>query len=81
MITVNMLKARDIQRDKMRIARKPKLEALDVDFQRAIENDDATEKASIVAQKQALRDVTQDPAIESATTPDELKAVWPDILN
>jgi len=81
MITVNMLKARDIQRDKMRIARKPKLEALDVDFQRAIENDDATEKASIVAQKQALRDVTQDPAIESATTPDELKAVWPEILN
>ena len=81
MITVNMPKARDIQRDKMRIARKPKLEALDVDFQRAIENDDATEKASIVAQKQALRDVTQDPAIEAATTPDELKAVWPEILN
>ena len=30
--------------------------------------------------KQQLRDVTADPAIDAATTPDELKAVWPEAL-
>ena len=78
MITVNMAKARDIHRAKMREARAPILAALDVQFQRALEtNADTT---SIVAKKQALRDVTVDPAIDAAQTTDELKAVWPDVL-
>ena len=78
MITVNMAKARDIQRAKMREARAPILAALDVQFQRALEtNADTT---SIVAKKQALRDVTVYPAIDAAQTTDELKAVWPDVL-
>ena len=78
MITVDMIKARAIHRDRMREARAPKLAAIDVAFQRAIE--DGTDTSSIVAQKQAFRDVTDDPAIEAAQTPDELKLVWPAIL-
>jgi len=78
MITIDMEKARDIHRDKMRVARAPLLTTLDVAFQRALEQNANT--ATIVAQKQALRDVTSDPAIEAAQTVDELKAVWPDIL-
>lgn len=77
-ITIDMAKARDIHRDRMRQARTPKLAALDVAFQRAHEMSNDT--AAIVAQKQALRDVTADPAIEAAQTPDELKMVWPEIL-
>ena len=78
MITVNMAKARDIHRAKMREARAPILAALDVQFQRALEtNADTT---SIVAKKQALRDVTVDPAIDAAQTTEELKAVWPEVL-
>jgi hypothetical protein len=79
MITVNMEKARNIHREKMRAARTPLLAALDVAFQRALEQNANT--ATIVAQKQALRDVTSDPAIEAAQTVEELKAVWPEVLN
>lgn len=78
-ITIDMTKARNIHRDRMRAARAPKLAALDVAFQRALETGGDT--VSIVAQKQALRNVTANPEIEAAQTPDDLKKVWPDLLN
>ena len=74
MINVNMDKARDIHRDKVRQARNPKLAAKDVEFQRALET--GADTAAIVAAKQALRDAPASAAIEAATTPDELKASW-----
>lgn len=80
MITVNMDKARDIKKDMIREERTPKLAALDVDFMRAVEQGDTDLQATIAAKKQALRDATDDPAIASATTPDELKAVVPAAL-
>jgi len=79
MITINMAKARDIHRAKMRDAREPLFAALDVAYQRALESSAST--AEIVAKKQALRDVTSDPAIDAAQTTEQLKAVWPSILN
>jgi hypothetical protein len=78
MIQIDMLKARGIHRDRMRLARAPKLAALDIAYQRAHET--ASDTSAIVAQKQALRDVTADPAIDTAQMPDDLKNVWPDIL-
>ena len=77
-ISVDMNKARAIHRDRIRSARAPKLTALDVAFQRALEA--GSDTSVIVAQKQALRDVTSDPAIEAAQTPEELKAIWPTAL-
>ena len=77
MITVDMTKAKDIWRDKIREDRKPKLAELDVQYMRAVESDDATEKAAIATKKQSLRDATADPRIDAATTPDELKLVDP----
>ena len=74
MINVNMIKARDIHREKVREARNPKLAAKDVEFQRALET--GADTAAIVAAKQALRDAPASAAIEAATTPDELKASW-----
>jgi hypothetical protein len=76
-ITVDMPKARTIHRGRLRVMRAPLLAALDVDYQRADERGDAAEKTRIAAEKQALRDVTDDPAIEAARTPEELKAVVP----
>ena len=74
MININMTKARDIHRDKVRAARKPLLEAKDLEFQRAQEtNADTT---AIVAAKQALRDAPAAAAIDAATNADELKAAW-----
>ena len=74
MINVNMTKARDIHRDKIRQARNPLLASKDVEFQRALET--GADTAAIVAAKQALRDAPASAAIEAATTPDELKASW-----
>lgn len=80
MITVNMDKAREIKKDMIRVEREPKLAALDVEFMRAVEAGDSDAQATIAAKKQALRDATDDPAIASAKTPDELKAVVPSAL-
>jgi len=77
MINVNMDKAREIKKDMIRAERNPKLAALDVEFMRAVESGDTEAQTTIAAQKQALRDATDDPAIAYATTPDELKAVVP----
>ena len=74
MINVNMNKARDIHRDKVRQARNPKLAEKDVEFQRALET--GADTTAIVADKQALRDAPADAAIDAATTPEELKAAW-----
>lgn len=79
-LTVDMVKAREIHKDHLRRLRKPKMEALDVEFMRAVERGDAVAQAAIAAKKQALRDVTIDPRIMSAATPEELKAVMPDAL-
>ena len=74
MINVNMNKARDVHRDKVRQARNPKLAEKDVEFQRALET--GADTTAIVADKQALRDAPADAAIDAATTPEELKAAW-----
>ena len=76
---VNLEKAKAIQKDKWRVARKPKLEKLDIDFMKAVEAGDAQKQSEIAAQKQALRDVTNTPL--DGTTLEEIKSVWPAILN
>ncbi len=77
-VAVNMDKAREIWRDVIRQARDPKLAALDIEFQRCLEYGEDT--SAIVTQKEALRDAPQDPAIDLAQTTEELKAVWPAVL-
>lgn len=76
----DMAKAREIHRDHLRILRVPLLVALDTDYLRADESKDDALKAEIAAKKQALRDATEDPAIEAAMTPEELKLVIPEAL-
>lgn len=84
MIKINIDKAKEIQKDKIRQVRTPLLEKLDVDFIRALELGGDT--ASIASQKQALRDVTNivTEAEITGTTVDEitteLKAIWDEEL-
>tara|TARA_R100000231_G_scaffold73384_3_gene57549 strand:+ start:9387 stop:9653 length:267 start_codon:yes stop_codon:yes gene_type:complete len=73
---IDMNKAKEIHKDKIRVARKPKLAELDIEFQRAIETDDSTKKSEIAAKKQVLRDAPADSAIESAGDVDALKNQW-----
>ena len=75
MINVNMTKAKDIWRDKIREERVEKLATSDVQFTRALES--SADTTDIVAKKQALRDAPADSRIDAATTPDELKLVDP----
>ena len=79
-VQIDMPKAREIHKNKLRELRAPQLAALDVEYYRADEAGDAALKKQIVARKQALRDATADPRIAAATTPEQLKAVIPDVL-
>ena len=70
-VSINMDKAKVITKDRLRVERKPLLEAQDVAFQRALES--GSETTAIVTEKQRLRDITN--AIDAMTTTDQLKAV------
>ena len=75
MIGVNMNKAKDIWRDKIRADRTAELNKLDVEYMRALEAGDTTKQAEIAAKKQALRDAPADERIDNATSPEELKSL------
>ena len=71
MITINLNKAKDITKDRLRLDRKPLLEAEDVKFMQAQETESDT--TAIVAEKQRLRDITKQ--VDTCKTTDELKAL------
>ena len=76
-IDVNMTKARTIHMDRIRKVRDVELRKLDVVFMRAIESGDVAEQKRIGVLKQTLRDIPQTFDLSGATTPAELKALWP----
>lgn len=69
MIVINVDKAKEITKERLRAERAPLLQAQDVAFQRALE--EGADTSAIVAEKQRLRDITQ--LADQATTLDELK--------
>ncbi len=69
-IIIDINKAKEITKDRLRVERKPLLESLDVAFQRALEANADT--SAIVAEKQRLRDITKQ--VDAITTIEELKA-------
>lgn len=74
-VVVDMPRAREQHRDHLRRMRKPLLEALDLEYMRADEAGDARKKSEVAARKKALRDLTALSAIDSAKTPEMLKAI------
>lgn len=70
-VTVNLSKAREITKARLRAERDPLLAAQDVAFQRALETGADTSK--IVAEKQRLRDITS--LADAAETLAELRAI------
>ena len=81
-IGINLNKAKDIQKERMREVRKSLLQTVDITYMRAIEAGDIDAQTASATRKQALRDVTQlvDNATITATDVNgitvELKAVW-----
>ncbi len=70
-IIIDIDKAKDITKDRLRQEREPLLLAQDVAFQRALEINADT--SAIVAEKQRLRDITT--LVDTANTVEELKAL------
>ena len=75
-ITEDLDKAKEMFKDKVREVRKPLLEAEDVVYMKALEDDDSAAKTASVTKKNALRDAPAAAAISAATTIDELKQAW-----
>lgn len=67
-LDVDMDKARVIHMDRIRAARDEALKVLDIETLKGID---------VQTEKQALRDIPQTFDLSGATTPDELKALWP----
>ena len=61
-----MAKAKEIHKTNIRAAREPKLVALDIEFQKALET--SADTTSIVSKKKALRDAPANTSIEAAKT-------------
>mgnify|MGYP003340048367 FL=1 len=70
-VTVNIEKAKEITKRRLRAEREPLLAAQDVAFQRALEA--GTSTAEIVAEKNRLRDITK--LADPCTTTAELRAL------
>ena len=68
-ITVNINKAKDITKNRLRAEREPLLVEQDIAYMKALESNSDT--TVIVAEKQRLRDITNQ--VDSMTTTDELK--------
>lgn len=74
-IDVDINKAKEIHKDKLRVLRKPLLEELDIEYMRALELGFNTEE--IVEKKQELRDVTE---LELPNGLSDLESFIPEIL-
>ena len=70
-VLVNIDKAKALTKERLRIARTPLLQAQDVLYMKALEQGQDT--ASIVAEKQRLRDITN--LADACTTTAELRAL------
>jgi len=71
---IDMAKAREIHKTKIRAAREPLLTALDIEFQKAQET--SADTSAIVSKKNALRDAPADSGIAAASDEAALKAQW-----
>ena len=74
-MTVNITKAKTITKDRLRVDRKPLLEAQDILFMKAQEA--GADTSAIVTEKQRLRDITED-YVDDMDTLDKLKAATTD---
>ena len=71
---IDMAKAKEIHKTKIRVAREPLFAALDIEFQKALET--GADTSTIVAKKQTLRDAPAASGISTAASETDLKAQW-----
>lgn len=74
-IGVDMPAAREIHKDRLRRQRARLMPELDAEYIKADEKGDKARKQEVAQEKQRLRDITADPRIEAAQTPEDLLAI------
>lgn len=75
-VDVDPIQAKELHKEKLRQVRAPLMAQLDVEYQRADEQEDRTAKQTIIAKKQALRDVTA--IVDSVDSVEQLRTTWPE---
>lgn len=80
-ITIDIEKAKNVWKDKIREKRKEIFQKLDVEYFIAHEKNDQNEISRIVNHKQLLRDVTKLPEFDNVSTIEEIEKIWPEYLN
>jgi hypothetical protein len=77
---IDLNKAKEIWRQKIRVVRDKKLKELDIKWMKAMERGDINIASAIASNKQTLRNLPDREEIRRAETLDELKQFWPSIL-
>lgn len=80
-LKIDMVKARSIWKDNIKEAKEARLKELSVVHAMAAMRNDTAPLNRINAKVQQLDAVENHPGIDSASTPDELKTIWPAILD
>ena len=75
-ISEDLATAKTIFKDKIREVRSPLLEAQDVAYMKALEDDDSSAQTTAKNTKKKLRDAPAASAITNADTIEKLKAAW-----
>ena len=75
-ISEDLATAKTIFKDKIREVRKPLLEAQDIAYMKALEDDDSSAQTTAKNTKKKLRDAPAASAIDDADTIAKLKAAW-----
>lgn len=78
--SVNIEKAKEIWKNKIRTTRDKRLQELDIKWMKALERGEIKLASSIASDKQTLRDMPDREELQNCKTVDEIKAFWPDIL-
>lgn len=76
MIVIDIEKAKTIFKSKIRLVRDPLLAKLDLEYMRATEESNTKRKKEIVDKKEQLRNLPNDPSIDTAKTIEELSTLW-----
>jgi hypothetical protein len=79
--TIDLERAKEVWRNKMRPVRDARLKQLDLEWMRAMEQQDYQAAAKVVVKKVELRDITKRDELKYAKTLDQVKAFWPEVLN
>ena len=73
--------AKEVWRNKMRPVRNQRLKELDLEWMKAMEQEDYKAAAAVVVKKVELRDITKRDELKYAKSLEQIKGFWPEVLN